>query len=69
MPWRNCVAVGKGHHLLLRADPLEQSLAAAQKSWSYRYCRFHALSRQPRHPMDVVERAKDGSLTFSGTRS
>ena len=59
MPWRNCVAVGRAY-LLLRADLLEQ-FAAAQKELGYRYCRFHALFDRD---MDVVERAKDGSLTF-----
>ena len=33
----------------------------AQKELGYRYCRFHALFDRD---MDVVERAKDGSLTF-----
>lgn len=42
------------------ADLLEQ-FAAAQKELGYRYCRFHALFDRD---MDVVERAKDGSLTF-----
>ena len=59
MPWRNCVAVGRAY-LLLRADLLEQ-FAEAQKELGYRYCRFHALFDRD---MDVVERAKDGSLTF-----
>jgi xylan 1,4-beta-xylosidase len=59
MPWRNCIAVGRGYELL-REDLLTH-LRMVQQEMGYRYCRFHGIFHDD---MAVAITRPDGSIGY-----
>jgi xylan 1,4-beta-xylosidase len=59
MPWRNCIAVGRGYELL-RKD-LFDHLRILQRDIGYNYCRFHGIFHDD---VAVVVRRPDGKIQY-----
>ena len=58
-PCLKCISVGRAYELL--RDDVRQHLAAAQKEFGFKFCRFHAVFHDD---MDVVYAREDGSIGY-----